>query len=94
MAPFSLLQIAFTAEDLYDKEKVDIEHVVMEEVMQLLQSVLFSPLEGPRNRAAAVFGGRYRCQSTVRPETPLPSADLLTARFPPSFALLALSLQV
>ncbi|KAL7416405.1 plasma membrane H+ ATPase [Mrakia frigida] len=29
--------IQFTAEDLYDKDKVDIEHVVMEEVMQLLQ---------------------------------------------------------
>ena len=34
---FALLQIAFTTEDLYDKEKVDIEHVVMEEVMILLQ---------------------------------------------------------
>ena len=31
------IQIQFTATDLYDKEKVDIEHVVMEEVLQLLQ---------------------------------------------------------
>lgn len=30
-------QIQFTATDLYDKDKVDIEHVVMEEVLQLLQ---------------------------------------------------------
>ncbi|CED83133.1 plasma membrane h()-atpase 1 [Phaffia rhodozyma] len=29
--------IQFTADDLYDKDKVDIEHVVMEEVFQLLQ---------------------------------------------------------
>ena len=29
--------ISFTAADLYDKDKVDIEHVVMEEVFQLLQ---------------------------------------------------------
>ncbi|WWC62912.1 plasma-membrane proton-efflux P-type ATPase [Kwoniella dejecticola CBS 10117] len=29
--------IQFTATDLYDKDKVDIEHVVMEEVFQLLQ---------------------------------------------------------
>jgi H+-transporting ATPase len=31
------LQITLTAGDLYDKDKVDIEHVVMEEVFQLLQ---------------------------------------------------------
>ena len=30
-------QIQFTASDLYDKDKVDIEHIVMEEVLQLLQ---------------------------------------------------------
>lgn len=29
--------IQFTAADLYDKDKVDIEHIVMEEVLQLLQ---------------------------------------------------------
>ncbi|ORY31818.1 plasma membrane H+ ATPase [Naematelia encephala] len=29
--------IQFTATDLYDKDKVDIEHIVMEEVLQLLQ---------------------------------------------------------
>jgi H+-transporting ATPase len=29
--------ISFTAADLYDKDKVDIEHIVMEEVFQLLQ---------------------------------------------------------
>lgn len=34
---FSRQQIQFTAADLYDKDKVDIEHVVMEEVYQLLQ---------------------------------------------------------
>lgn len=31
------MQIQFTAADIYDKDKVDIEHVVMEEVFQLLQ---------------------------------------------------------
>jgi len=36
-ARVALDQIQFTAEDLYDKDKVDIEHVVMEEVMHLLQ---------------------------------------------------------
>lgn len=34
---FFALQITLTAGDLYDKDKVDIEHVVMEEVFQLLQ---------------------------------------------------------
>jgi H+-transporting ATPase len=32
-----IIQIQFTAADLYDKDKVDIEHIVMEDVLTLLQ---------------------------------------------------------
>ncbi|GMK59655.1 hypothetical protein CspeluHIS016_0802610 [Cutaneotrichosporon spelunceum] len=36
-AKVDMATISFTAADLYDKDKVDIEHIVMEEVFQLLQ---------------------------------------------------------
>ncbi|WWC88357.1 plasma-membrane proton-efflux P-type ATPase [Kwoniella dendrophila CBS 6074] len=48
--------IQFTATDLYDKEKVDIEHVVMEEVFQLLQCDEGGLTEAEATDRIGIFG--------------------------------------
>ncbi|KAL7420499.1 plasma membrane H+-ATPase [Cryptotrichosporon argae] len=48
--------IQFTAADLYDKDKVDIEHVVMEEVFQLLQCDHNGLTEAEANNRIGIFG--------------------------------------
>lgn len=49
-------QIQFTAADLYDKDKVDIEHVVMEEVYQLLQCTDAGLTEAEATDRIGIFG--------------------------------------
>jgi H+-transporting ATPase len=51
-----LIQIQFTATDLYDKDKVDIEHVVMEEVFQLLQCTEGGLTEAEAVNRISIFG--------------------------------------
>ncbi|WVQ65403.1 plasma-membrane proton-efflux P-type ATPase [Kwoniella botswanensis] len=48
--------IQFTATDLYDKDKVDIEHVVMEEVFQLLQCDEGGLTEAEATDRIGIFG--------------------------------------
>ncbi|WVO24979.1 plasma-membrane proton-efflux P-type ATPase [Cryptococcus decagattii] len=48
--------IQFTAADLYDKDKVDIEHVVMEEVYQLLQCTDAGLTEAEATERIGIFG--------------------------------------
>ncbi|OWZ66559.1 plasma-membrane proton-efflux P-type ATPase [Cryptococcus neoformans] len=48
--------IQFTAADLYDKDKVDIEHVVMEEVYQLLQCTDAGLTEAEAVDRIGIFG--------------------------------------
>ncbi|WWC71061.1 plasma-membrane proton-efflux P-type ATPase [Kwoniella pini CBS 10737] len=48
--------IQFTATDLYDKDKVDIEHVVMEEVFQLLQCDEGGLTEAEATERIGIFG--------------------------------------
>ncbi|KAE8542145.1 plasma-membrane proton-efflux P-type ATPase [Cryptococcus gattii VGV] len=48
--------IQFTAADLYDKDKVDIEHVVMEEVYQLLQCTDAGLTEAEATDRIGIFG--------------------------------------
>ncbi|WVQ84945.1 plasma-membrane proton-efflux P-type ATPase [Cryptococcus sp. DSM 104549] len=48
--------IQFTASDLYDKDKVDIEHVVMEEVFQLLQCTEAGLTETEAQERIGIFG--------------------------------------
>ncbi|KAK1925711.1 plasma membrane H+ ATPase [Papiliotrema laurentii] len=48
--------IQFTATDLYDKDKVDIEHIVMEEVFQLLQCDEHGLTEAEAQNRIGVFG--------------------------------------
>lgn len=50
------MQIQFTAADLYDKDKVDIEHVVMEEVLQLLQCDEGGLTDAEAQSRISVFG--------------------------------------
>lgn len=57
--PHWLFQINFTVEDLYDKDKVDIEHVVMEEVFQLLQCVLPVPSRRPLSTKSRLTGSFF-----------------------------------
>jgi H+-transporting ATPase len=49
-------QIQFTATDLYDKDKVDIEHVVMEEVFQLLQCTDEGLTDAEATNRIGIFG--------------------------------------
>lgn len=49
-------QIQFTATDLYDKDKVDIEHIVMEEVLQLLQCDEGGLTEAEAQNRIGIFG--------------------------------------
>lgn len=51
-----IAQIQFTATDLYDKDKVDIEHVVMEEVLQLLQCDENGLTNAEAERRIGIFG--------------------------------------
>ena len=51
-----LVQIQFTAADLYDKDKVDIEHIVMEEVLQLLQATEAGLTDQEAQNRIAIFG--------------------------------------
>ncbi|KAL1405851.1 plasma membrane H+-ATPase [Vanrija albida] len=55
-ARVALNEISFTAADLYDKDKVDIEHVVMEEVFQLLQCTDQGLTEAEAANRIAIFG--------------------------------------
>lgn len=48
--------IQFTAADLYDKDKVDIEHIVMEEVFQLLQATEGGLTETEAQNRIGIFG--------------------------------------
>ncbi|KAI9634834.1 plasma membrane H+ ATPase [Dioszegia hungarica] len=48
--------IQFTATDLYDKDKVDIEHVVMEEVFQLLQCTDEGLTDAEATNRIGIFG--------------------------------------
>ncbi|KAK4683590.1 H+-transporting ATPase, partial [Tremellales sp. Uapishka_1] len=48
--------IQFTATDLYDKDKVDIEHVVMEEVFQLLQCTDAGLTDAEATNRIGIFG--------------------------------------
>lgn len=55
-SPLTPSQIQFTATDLYDKEKVDIEHVVMEEVFQLLQCDEGGLTDAEAQNRVGIFG--------------------------------------
>ncbi|WOO83344.1 ATPase 4, plasma membrane-type [Vanrija pseudolonga] len=55
-ARVALNEISFTAADLYDKDKVDIEHVVMEEVFQLLQCDDKGLTEAEATNRIGIFG--------------------------------------
>ncbi|WVQ73411.1 plasma-membrane proton-efflux P-type ATPase [Cryptococcus sp. DSM 104548] len=48
--------ITFTSADLYDKDKVDIEHVVMEEVLQLLQCTESGLTQAEATDRIGIFG--------------------------------------
>ncbi|KAJ9101715.1 hypothetical protein QFC21_003054 [Naganishia friedmannii] len=49
-------EIQFTAEDLYDKDKVDIEHVSMEDVFTLLQCDEHGLTDAEAERRLGIFG--------------------------------------
>jgi H+-transporting ATPase len=54
--PADSAQIQFTATDLYDKDKVDIEHIVMEEVFHLLQCDEHGLTETEATNRIGIFG--------------------------------------
>lgn len=55
-AKVDMSTIQFTATDLYDKDKVDIEHVVMEEVFQLLQCTEEGLTDDEATNRIGIFG--------------------------------------
>jgi H+-transporting ATPase len=66
--------IQFTAEDIYDKDKVDIEHVSMEDVFKLLQCDENGITDDEAVRRVGIFGPNKVRPLGVPSNTPTPCA--------------------